>query len=293
MSSTSPRPDDVITLPIAARLLGVGPTTLKRWSDQGQIPHTRTPGGHRRFLRSAILDFRGLVDPRLGALHAQPHGQLSLQIGEPSEWVERAHSLADADRMEAALLSLRASRSSWGDAADAVLGDFVQGLLRRRREGRISEGGWRSICQSLVRAIHRASGRMRPRVGSPVALVASPGGSAGALLVALADAVLRERGFTVLDVGCVKEPGILEEVITEQRPHQVALLACGDADGAELSRRLTGLGRAAVRCGAQVWLAGGAEWPAIDGARRLSSLRALGEVAGRFVGREEDARAIP
>lgn len=33
----------------ASAFLGVHPTTLRRWSDAGQLPCFRTPGGHRRF----------------------------------------------------------------------------------------------------------------------------------------------------------------------------------------------------------------------------------------------------
>jgi excisionase family DNA binding protein len=33
----------------ASELLGVHPTTLRRWADSGDIPCFRTPGGHRRF----------------------------------------------------------------------------------------------------------------------------------------------------------------------------------------------------------------------------------------------------
>jgi hypothetical protein len=234
-----------------------------------------------------------MVDPRAAIPSPEAPTHLSLQLGEPCEWVDRAHTLADADRMESALLALRAQRHCWGEVGDAVLTEFVQGLRTRHRDGRISEGAWRAICRSMIRGVHRASGRMRPRPGAPVALVASPGGSAGELLVALAEAVLRERGFTVLDIGCLEEAGILEEVMAEQRPHMVALLACGDADGGDLSQRLRGLGRAAARCGADVWFGGGADWPAVDGARRLGSLRGLGTIASRMAGRDEDARAIP
>jgi excisionase family DNA binding protein len=38
----------------ASRLLGVSPATLRRWSDAGRLRVFTTPGGHRRFARSAL-----------------------------------------------------------------------------------------------------------------------------------------------------------------------------------------------------------------------------------------------
>lgn len=38
----------------ASRLLGVTPGTLRRWSDSGQVPAFTTPGGHRRYRRTAL-----------------------------------------------------------------------------------------------------------------------------------------------------------------------------------------------------------------------------------------------
>lgn len=48
-------PDDP-WLPIgaAARLVGVGPDTLRRWADGGRVQSYQTAGGHRRFLRSSL-----------------------------------------------------------------------------------------------------------------------------------------------------------------------------------------------------------------------------------------------
>ena len=43
-----------VTLGEAARLLGVHPSTVRTWSDQGKLPVKRTQGGHRRFPRHAI-----------------------------------------------------------------------------------------------------------------------------------------------------------------------------------------------------------------------------------------------
>jgi excisionase family DNA binding protein len=39
----------------ASDLLGVNPTTLRHWADQGQVRSFRTPGGHRRFSENDLL----------------------------------------------------------------------------------------------------------------------------------------------------------------------------------------------------------------------------------------------
>ncbi|HLA43587.1 MAG TPA: helix-turn-helix domain-containing protein, partial [Aggregatilineales bacterium] len=45
-----------ISLGEAAKLLGVHPTTVRNWADQGELPFRRTPGRHRRFHRAALQD---------------------------------------------------------------------------------------------------------------------------------------------------------------------------------------------------------------------------------------------
>lgn len=50
----SPKHSDWMGLGEASRILGVAPGTLRRWSDDGSIAAFTTPGGHRRYRRSAI-----------------------------------------------------------------------------------------------------------------------------------------------------------------------------------------------------------------------------------------------
>jgi excisionase family DNA binding protein len=52
-------PDDGewLTLGQAARFLGVAQSTIRKWSDGGQVPTFYTPGGHRRYRRSDLQTF--------------------------------------------------------------------------------------------------------------------------------------------------------------------------------------------------------------------------------------------
>lgn len=43
-----------LSLGEVARILGVHPSTVRSWSDQGVLPVHRTQGGHRRYLRSEV-----------------------------------------------------------------------------------------------------------------------------------------------------------------------------------------------------------------------------------------------
>jgi len=47
--------DNLITIREASDLLGVSIKTLRRWEQQGKITSIRTPGGHRRYRREALL----------------------------------------------------------------------------------------------------------------------------------------------------------------------------------------------------------------------------------------------
>jgi excisionase family DNA binding protein len=49
-----PMPNEWMSLSKVADLLGIHPSTVRNWSDQGVLPVHRTQGGHRRYLRSEI-----------------------------------------------------------------------------------------------------------------------------------------------------------------------------------------------------------------------------------------------
>jgi len=64
--STSYRPDPgtqlAFTSSEAARYLGVSLATVRRWSNAGHLPGSRTPGGQRRFSRTQLDQFLASLD---------------------------------------------------------------------------------------------------------------------------------------------------------------------------------------------------------------------------------------
>ncbi len=63
------------TLTDACRLLGVSPSTVRRWGDSGKVRTYTTPGGHRRFSRAgleAMLPVSPATRPGLAELGETP-----------------------------------------------------------------------------------------------------------------------------------------------------------------------------------------------------------------------------
>jgi hypothetical protein len=56
-------------------MLGVDPSTLRRWSDSGKVPVFRTPGGHRRYVEA---DLRRLIGDEPRAAHRPRISQQTL-----------------------------------------------------------------------------------------------------------------------------------------------------------------------------------------------------------------------
>ncbi len=78
-----------LSLDEAAKRLSVHPGTLRDWADKGRIRTFRTPGGHRRFSESDVIELGAHPKPDLSLLthatvgHARiatSHGQLVAMV---------------------------------------------------------------------------------------------------------------------------------------------------------------------------------------------------------------------
>ncbi len=72
---TSTKDPDWVSLTEACTILGVSPSTVRRWADTGMVRTFVTPGGHRRFSRvglHALLPDRPTTRPSLGDLGETP-----------------------------------------------------------------------------------------------------------------------------------------------------------------------------------------------------------------------------
>lgn len=76
-----------VSLRHAADILGVHPATVRNWADKGEITSRRTPGGHRRFRKSDLLQVAQAQGEELQPVEVQviiqnALGQTRMEIGD-------------------------------------------------------------------------------------------------------------------------------------------------------------------------------------------------------------------
>jgi excisionase family DNA binding protein len=166
MTRSSSHDPDWVGLSEASQVLGVSPATLRRWSDAGRVRVFTTPGGHRRFSRTALerllpadrsrrpaIGGGGLTPSRI----ARTYRRASREAAPELPWVlaltdeqrvlfrERGHLLAasllqhlDATQTESAqhhLTTASESAQEYGEMAASLglsLSQTVEGFLRFR-----------------------------------------------------------------------------------------------------------------------------------------------------------------
>jgi excisionase family DNA binding protein len=147
--------DDWITLQDASEILGITPSTLRRWGDAGRVPMKRTLGGHRRFARAAIARLAGGAPARADLIPASPpqpaphHWGIDSHAMERQEWHARLAARPGADRMRG--------------LGQRLLGLLIQYINRREDDGRFLKEA-RAVGSSYGDEAHQAQASMHDTV---------------------------------------------------------------------------------------------------------------------------------
>lgn len=122
--------DNWLSLSEMAGEIGVHPSTIRKWADEGNLPVHRTPGGHRRFLRSEVELWKEAQqadspqDIQMVINHAMKAIRLQISEGklEDESWYQKLDSQARQRYRQSGrslLVGLRAFLSSHGEDAIA------------------------------------------------------------------------------------------------------------------------------------------------------------------------------
>lgn len=240
----------------AARLAGVGTTSVKRWADEGVLDCVKTAGGHRRFDRATLERF------------LRSHGAPAVE--EPrARWVEL---LVDGGTYElrAALLEARGRLGAWHLVCDE-LGPAIAELGERWACGDVSVLDEHVASERIARALAHVTDGLPAGERGPVCLLACAEGDDHTLGLSLAELCLREAGWTTLWAGRRTPISDLVRAVERGGLDMVALSASTvSANKRAVAAQARGIEAACRPRGIALALGGGGSWPDdLEHARRF------------------------
>lgn len=256
---------ELLTTAEAAKLAGVGASSVKRWADQNLLRCVRTAGGHRRFHRHDLETF------------LREHGDALL--APEAEWVDVALH-GGVFEIQGELFRARDRRGAWYDVADEVGAALIElGARWERREITVLEEHVAS--EKLARAIQRAVESMPLSDSAPRCLLATAETDEHTLGLALVELCLREAGWACVWSG---RNTPLAELDALARSGQVEMLALSASRASTNAKRLRAeaaqIGEACRQVGVILVFGGSGAWPEEPAyGTRLRDLRSLSRLA--------------
>jgi excisionase family DNA binding protein len=127
-----------LSLSEASALLGVHPTTLRRWADSGNFPCLRTPGGHRRFRTADVAAWT--QGTQTTALTPESETLVQSAVGYTRQEMARKHVFHESwyiafDREE--------DRQQMRDTGRRLFGLAIQYMSRSREHEPVLQEGRR------------------------------------------------------------------------------------------------------------------------------------------------------
>lgn len=231
----------------AAKLIGAGTTSVKRWADTGMLDCVRTAGGHRRFTRDALDRF----------VRLQHHEEA--EIDETQRWVD---TLLSEMSHELALLRAHRRLGSWCRVA-AELEPVLVALGHRWRSGLVSIAEEHIVSERLSRAIARITESLPLLPNAPICLLACVETEEHSLGLSLAELCFRESEWASIWLGArTPAEAIVDQVRTDDRIRLVGLsasVACRDAS--LLHQVYSAVGTVCRERDVALMMGGGGPWP--------------------------------
>jgi methanogenic corrinoid protein MtbC1 len=168
-----PRAGHLFTSAEVARAFRAGVSSIKRWTDEGELESVRTPGGHRRYTLSALYRFASIRNLGTDLLPAIEQPDLFEEIPLPADiTLFDALRIGDADAVRKLVTPHVDTLVQRASFLDRVVGDALRQIGERWERGSFGVDEEHRASNIIIDAVDR----MRPRLprDARVALLACP-----------------------------------------------------------------------------------------------------------------------
>lgn len=212
----------VSTAQVAAAL-GVGVTTVKRWVDEGILPAHRTAGGHRKLVLADVVRLvrqGSFPSLDLGPLLAAGAGDAPRAIGELEPTLFDALESGDADAVRALISGALQNGVAPDALADQMIAPAMHRIGHDWQKGKIDVFHEHRACHLCAAALLELMPRFASTAAGnrPVALGGAPEKDPYVLAGLLAELVLRDGGWDVVNLGPHTPLASFRKALKEIRP---------------------------------------------------------------------------
>jgi len=167
------RGNEVWTSAEAAEAFRVGVSSIKRWTDEGELESVRTPGGHRRYTLAALYRFASIRGLDTDLLPPLEQTELFEEIPPPAGvTLYEALVQGDTETVRQLVTPHVDSMVQRASFLDRVVGDSLREIGRRWQRGELSVEEEHRASEIVAEAVDR----LRPRIAreGPLAVLACP-----------------------------------------------------------------------------------------------------------------------
>lgn len=215
---------DLVSPKQVAQAIGVSESSLKRWCDQGILPSIKTAGGHRRLPVNGVLSYlratgHPLRDPEALGLPPATTGGADRKIEQEKTRLIQALVEGDEQLSSATVLNLYLADFSVAEICDSVLAPAFFEIGERWGCGQVHVYQERRSCELCHRILHELR-RVLPHLPptAPLALGGTLDGDPYTLASAMAELVLRDRGWRACSLGNMLPFHTLRAAICDTHP---------------------------------------------------------------------------
>lgn len=252
----------------AASTLAVSVSTVKRWVDEGILPAHVTAGGHRKLLRSEVLALvrQGNLPTGVHALTGESgRGRRNTDPATRAASLQEALVTGDGRAARAIIRHAYDSGLPIESIADGIIAPAMAAVGHQWETARLDVWQEHRGTELCAAAIYDLRDQLESRAerNRPLALGGAPEGDPYTLPSLLAQLVLLDAGWEVVNLGANTPLTSLTTAVHELRPRLLWLSISHLRDIEEFIRGYRDLSRAAEQQGVAVAIGGSGLSPEI------------------------------
>jgi excisionase family DNA binding protein len=221
----SPRGGQLFTSAEVARAFRVGVSSVKRWTDEGELEAMRTPGKHRRYTLPALYRFASIRSLSTDLLPALEQAELFEEIPPPADiTLYDALVFGDAEAVRNLVTPHVETLVQRASFLDRVVGDALRKIGDRWESGELTV----DIEHRASFIVAEAVDRLRPRAitrDAHLALLACPPTEAHDLPLRLVRLVFEWCGWRTEFLGAELPWSDATRAVERDAPHIIAFSA--------------------------------------------------------------------